>query len=93
MRQYRITTENLNQSSEDDAYLAPDDPIHELKIVQYLNGLGAEARLAEYRARKSPINNENNTILSGSEKRQYERDHNIKPGDPAWFELWFGHKQ
>jgi hypothetical protein len=31
MKQYRITSENLNQDSGDDCYLAPEDPIHELK--------------------------------------------------------------
>ena len=87
MRQYRITSDNLNQDSHDDAYLAPDDPIHELKIAQYLNGLGSEARLAEYRA-KQQINTSNS--MSGTDKRQYERDNNIKPGDPEWFQLWFG---
>ena len=87
MRQYRITSNDLNQDSPDDAYLAPDDPIHELKLTQYLGGLGAEARLAEYRA-KQTINT--NSGMTGSEKRQYERVNDIKPGDPAWFELWFG---
>jgi hypothetical protein len=56
MKQYRITTENLSKDSPDDAYLAPDDPIHELKISQYLGGLGAEARLQEYRAKCRQIN-------------------------------------
>lgn len=27
--------------------------------------------------------------MSGSEKRKYEREHNIKPGTEAWFRLWF----
>lgn len=49
MKQYRITTQNIPQDSEDDAYLAPDDPIHELKLVQMLDGLGAQARLEQYR--------------------------------------------
>ena len=50
MKQYRITTDNLNQSSEDDCYLAPEDPIHELKAIQHLAGLGGDARLHELRA-------------------------------------------
>lgn len=88
MKQFRITSNDLNQDSPDDAYLAPDDPIHEIKLTSYLGGLGAEARLAEYRASLKTINT--NNAMSGSEKRQYERDNGIKPGDPAWFELWFG---
>lgn len=49
MKQYRITTENLNTDSEDDAVLAPEDPIHELKLASFLGGLGSAQRLAEYR--------------------------------------------
>ena len=49
MKQYKITSENINLDSTDDAYLSPDDPIQELKIASYLGGLGSESRLAEYR--------------------------------------------
>jgi len=49
MKQYKITSKNVLQKSEDDCYLSPDDPIHELLISQYLGGLGAEERLAKYR--------------------------------------------
>lgn len=88
MKQYRITSADLLQDTDEDAYLAPDDPIQELKITSYLGGLGAEARLQEYRARQNTINSHNS--MSGTEKRQYERDNNIRPGDPEWFQLWFG---
>lgn len=30
-----------------------------------------------------------NISLTGMEKRQLEREHNIKPGTPEWFKLWF----
>jgi len=49
MKQYRITSENISKDSDDDCYLSPDDPIHELKIASYLGGLGSEQRLAQYR--------------------------------------------
>lgn len=93
MKQYRITTENLLPDSDDDAYLAPDDPIHELKAIQYLAGLGAEQRLQEYKAKtdqhNKEINKGSNVSLTGTEKRQLERENNIKPGTPEWFQLWF----
>jgi hypothetical protein len=89
MKQYRITSENILQDSEDDAHLSPDDPIQELKIASYLGGLGSEARLEEYRATQLKINNAE-ISMSGLEKRQFERNNNIKPGDPEWFQLWFG---
>lgn len=58
MKQYRITTENILKDSEDDCYLSPDDPIHELKIAQYLGGLGAAEKLAEYKMRQQTVNKE-----------------------------------
>lgn len=30
-----------------------------------------------------------NISQTGTEKRRIEREKNIKPGDPEWFELWF----
>lgn len=81
MKQYRITTEHINQSSEDDCYLAPEDPIHELKAIQHLAGLGAEAKLHEMRGI--------NISVTGSENARIQREQNIKPGTPEWFKLWF----
>lgn len=84
MKQYRITTEHLNQTSDDDCYLAPEDPIHELKALAGLGGLGGEARLHELRA-----NQGSNISIAGNERGQYMKDHNIRPGTPEWFRLWF----
>jgi hypothetical protein len=30
-----------------------------------------------------------NISKSGMEKQRLEREHNIKPGTPEWFQLWF----
>ena len=84
MKQYRITTDNLNQDSPDDAYLAPDDPIHEIKSLQYLAGLGHSARLHEYKA-----NQGSNISVTGMQNQKLEKKHKIKPGTPEWFQLWF----
>lgn len=84
MKQYRITTEHLNQDSPDDCYLDPNDPVHELKAIQHLAGLGADARLHELRA-----NQGSNISVTGSEKGKIQREQNIKPGTPEWFKLWF----
>lgn len=56
MKQYKITSNDILQDSDDDAYLAPNDPIHELKIAQFLGGLGAQERLAEYRLKVAAEN-------------------------------------
>lgn len=86
MKQFRITKENLLQDSPDDCYLAPDDPVHELKIVQYMGGLGSQARLAEYRAK-------NREAVFSDDRARIMKEMNIKPGTPAWFELWYGGKK
>ncbi len=30
-----------------------------------------------------------NISITGTEKRELEHKHNIKPGTPEWFQLWF----
>jgi hypothetical protein len=55
-----------------------------------MGGLGAEARLAEYRSTVAAANKVNNGSV---DKSKYMKDNNIKPGTPAWFELWFGRKK
>lgn len=30
-----------------------------------------------------------NISITGTEKRELERKHNIRPGTPEWFQLWF----
>lgn len=89
MKQFYITQENIPQVSSDDCFLAPNDPIQELKIGAMLGGLGADARIAEYRAKNAEANKVNNGSI---DKAKYMRENNIKPGTPAWFELWFGRK-
>ena len=89
MKQYRITSDNIPQDSPDDAYLAPDDPIHELKIVQYLAGLGGQARLQEYRAHQNEINKGSNITVTAAEKVKLMKENDIRPGTPEWFRLWF----
>lgn len=89
MKQYRITTDNIPQDSSEDAYIAPDDPIQELRVIQYLAGLNAEGRLQEYRAHNAEINKGSNVSVTGNEKGELMKKHNIKPGTDEWFKLWF----
>lgn len=90
MKQFYITKENIPQNSPDDCYLDPADPINELKITAMLGGLGAEARLAEYKAKTAEANRINTGDVN---KAKFMKDNNIKPGTPAWFELWFGKRK
>lgn len=90
MKQYVIKSEHITQDSDNDAYLSPDDPIHELKIIQYLAGLNSQERLNEYRLKnKQPPPEGSNISMTGTEKAQLQRQLNIKPGTPEWFKLWF----
>jgi hypothetical protein len=90
MKQYKITSDNIGQNSPDDCYLAPDDPIHEIKVLQYLGGINATARLYEYKTKAAEVNNEGSNIsITGNEKGELMKKHNIKPGTPEWFKLWF----
>ena len=59
MKQYRITTENflVNDSLADDCYLAPDDPIHEIKARAVMGGLGADIRVNELRLANRKLDN------------------------------------
>ena len=84
MKQYRITTDHLNQDSPDDCYLDPNDPVHELKALQHLAGLGSTTRLQEYRGLQG-----SNISGTGDNKGALMKQHNIKPGTPEWFQLWF----
>jgi hypothetical protein len=84
MKQYRITTDNLNQDSPDDCLLDVNDPVYEIKSLQYLAGQGHSAKLHEYR-----VDQGSNISVTGNEKQKLEKEHNIKPGTPEWFKLWF----
>ena len=84
MKQYRIKTEHLNQNSPEDCFLDPSDPIHEIKAIQHLAGLGSDARLHELK-----VSQGSNISVTGSEKGRIQREQNIRPGTPEWFKLWF----
>jgi hypothetical protein len=87
MKQYKITSDNIAPiHSEDDCYLAKDDPAHEIKRLQFLGGLGGEQRLAEYRSSQRTVENITHTA---AENVRIMREQNIRPGTPEWFKLWF----
>jgi len=84
MKQYRVTTANIGQDSPDDCYLDPNDPINEIRVLQYLGGINGAARLQEYRSMQG-----SNISATGDNKGLLMKQHNIKPGTPEWFKLWF----
>lgn len=86
MRQFRITTADLNPSSSDDCYIAPDDPMWDMMPASQMGGLGSSAALGRYNSINLPKIQQNNNA-------QVMREQNIKPGTEEWFKLWFGRKQ
>jgi hypothetical protein len=38
---------------------------------------------------KQVVGEESNISITGSEKGRLMREHNIQPGTPEWFQLWF----
>jgi hypothetical protein len=51
--------------------------IEELKRLAGVNEQSTEDSMGE------------NLSYVGTKKAQYQRKHNIKPGTPEWFKLWF----
>ncbi len=83
MKQYKITSADLSPKQDDDCYLAPDDPIHDLMPASMMGGLGSMEALAQYKTNlRQPV--------IGSNKGQIQREQGIKPGTDEWFKLWFG---
>lgn len=82
MKQYRITSEDILKSEDNDCLLSPDDPIHELKAASQLGGLGSHEALAKYRSAALPQ-------IAMCNKAKIQQEQNIKPGTDAWFKLWF----
>ncbi len=46
-------------------------------------------QLAGVSYKSEPINNGSNISITGNEKGELMKKHNIKPGSPEWFQLWF----
>jgi hypothetical protein len=79
MKQYKITADNINKDSDDDCHLDLNDPIYEIKRLQYLGGLGYQPYVPEGI----------NISTTGMENQRLEKENNIRPGTPEWFQLWF----
>jgi hypothetical protein len=59
--------------------------MNELDQIKQLAGIGNKFRgLSEY-----SINQGSNISITGNEKGELMKKHNIKPGTPEWFQLWF----
>jgi len=94
-QKFKITSEDFADKAPDidEAVLSADDPIHELKRLAGL----PEAKSVYEASEISPNGNRSggmspvgsNISVTGMEKQRLEKEHNIKPGSPEWFKLWF----
>ena len=91
MKQYRFTSENFvpqNESGDPDAHMDPAD-LAELKKLAGVPSLveGNVPNSDTGTGVMSPLGS--NPSYTAQEKRALEKQHNIKPGTDAWFQLWF----
>jgi hypothetical protein len=94
MKQYRITSSDYVQPAE--TALIPDavlhDPaaleLHDLARMQELAGI-VEGRDKSATATFNNPSGLRSPVAVANEKKQIEKEQNIKPGSPEWFRLWF----
>ena len=78
MKQYRFNSRDfVTEEQVPDAFLADDD----LRNLQQLAGIPTTTQTKQLEGI--------NISHTGTEKRRLEREHNIQPGTPEWFQLWF----
>lgn len=59
----------------------------ELDQIKQLAGIGKFKGFIKYEV-EDPLGG-SNISLTGTEKSRLMKEHNIKPGTPEWFKLWF----
>ena len=63
------------------------DELDQLKVMA---GIGNQANLHEYTGYDSvPKTDGSNCSITAMEKVNYQNTHNVQPGTPEWFRLWF----
>jgi len=64
------------------------DEIDDIKRLAGLTGLN-QGKLQEYTGEGSVKTEASNLTHTAQEKAEYQAKHNIEPGTPEWFKLWF----
>ncbi len=57
--------------------------LERLRQLSGVKSFGNQARMTPYAPEGSNIS------ITGNEKAELQRQHNIEPGTAAWFQLWF----
>ena len=58
--------------------------MHDLQQLKLLAGIGNRAVMQEYKGFAG-----SNISVTGNEKGELMKKHDIRPGTEAWFKLWF----
>lgn len=84
MKQLRFKAQDFSGLAENisDAHIDQRD----LLELKKLAGLSVNEN-DDTSGRMSPLGS--NISHTAAEKKQIEKEHNIKPGTPEWFQLWF----
>lgn len=62
----------------------------DLDQIKQLAGITQNiGRLQEYKGEGTVSTEGSNMSVTANEKIQYQKEHNIQPGTPDWFRLWF----
>jgi hypothetical protein len=85
-KQHRITSETFRSQGDDptlpDNYVDPQA----LADLRRLAGIDSLSLLKPYNL---AVTEEKNISDIGTERAEYQRKHNIRPGTDEWFKLWF----
>lgn len=86
-REHRLTSKDFYNTEDlvEDAVLDSNDPLYD---IQRLSGLNV-GKLQEYKGEGTVSTEGSNISHTANEKIQYQQQHNIQPGTPEWFRLWF----
>ena len=87
-KQYVVRTQDYTNEGIDDAFIDKNDPIHEIKRLAGVsnNNIGT---LQEYTGPDSVSTEGSNPSKTANKNIEYQNKHNIEPGTPEWFKLWF----
>ena len=98
MKQYRITSSNFvhqGESGYDDAVMDSQD-LAELKRLAGIpiaeDGGAISGIMATPRAQETGIMSPLGSNPNDYNKHKIEKERNIKPGSPEWFQLWYAKK-
>lgn len=88
-RELRVTSRDFYNTED----LIPDTVMEtsDLENIKRLAGISDanKASLQEYKGEDSYSTEGSNCSKTAMEKVNYQNEHNIQPGTPEWFRLWF----